>query len=249
VDPGVPPRLIGDPLRVGQILTNLVTNSVKFTEKGEVRVKVIAREQVGEKVKIEVSVRDTGIGMTPEQAARMFQPFMQADGSTTRRYGGTGLGLTICKKLAEMMGGSIWVESEAGVGSTFSFTAWVGVGTATERPKVVPEALNGARVLVVDDNPSARELLADLLDGLPLVVDQVASGVEAVAAVRQATEHPYRIVFMDWNMPGMSGIEAARMIKSDDTARMIKSDDTARMIKSDDTRGRSSPAMERGRQP
>jgi two-component system sensor histidine kinase/response regulator len=215
VDPNVPRRLVGDPLRVGQILTNLVNNSVKFTEKGEVQVKVLVAEKVGEMIKLEFSVRDTGIGMTPEQSARMFQPFMQADGSTTRRYGGTGLGLTICKKLAEMMGGSIWVKSEAGVGSTFAFSAWFGYGTSSEHRKVVPEVLNGARVLVVDDNPSARELLADLLAGLPFAVDQVASGEEAVAAVRQAAgANPYRLVFMDWKMPGMTGIEAAREIRS-----------------------------------
>ena len=216
VDPHVPRRLIGDPLRVGQILTNLVNNSVKFTERGEVHVKVLVGEAVGEKVKLEFSVRDTGIGMTPEQSARMFQPFMQADGSTTRRYGGTGLGLTICKKLVEMMGGSIWVKSEADVGSTFAFTAWFGIGTSTERRRVVPEGLNGARVLVADDNPGAREVLAELLAELPFTVDQVASGSEALAAVRQAAGTPYRIVFMDWKMPGMSGIEAARAIKAGD---------------------------------
>jgi len=215
VGPHVPRRLVGDPLRVGQILTNLVSNAVKFTESGEVQVKVLVGETYGEQVKIEFSVRDTGIGMTPEQAARMFQPFTQADGSITRKYGGTGLGLTICKRLVEMMGGSIWVKSEAGTGSTFSFTAWFGLGEAGERKGVVPESLNGARVLVVDDNPSAREILADRLAMLPFVVDQVASGEEAIAAVRQATAStPYRIVFMDWRMPGMSGVAAARAIKS-----------------------------------
>jgi PAS domain S-box-containing protein len=215
VDPAVPQRLVGDPLRLGQILTNLVNNSVKFTEKGEVQVEVLAVENDGEKVKLEFSVRDTGIGMTPEQSARMFQPFTQADGSTTRKYGGTGLGLTICRKLVEMMGGSIWVNSEAGVGSTFSFTALFGVGAAPARRRVVPEGLNGARVLVADDNPSARELLTEMLADLPFVVDQVASGAEAVAAVRQsAADNPYRIVFMDWKMPGLSGIEAGREIKS-----------------------------------
>jgi PAS domain S-box-containing protein len=215
VEPQVPGRLVGDPLRVGQILTNLVSNAVKFTERGEVQVKVRVGEAHTEQVKIEFSVRDTGIGMTPEQAARMFQPFTQADGSITRKYGGTGLGLTICKRLVEMMGGSIWVKSEAGVGSTFAFTAWFGLGVAGERRRVVPESLNGARVLVVDDNPSAREILADRLAALPFVVEQAASGEEAVAAVRQrSADDPYRIVFMDWKMPGMSGIAAAREIKS-----------------------------------
>ena len=215
VDPHVPPRLIGDPIRIGQILTNLVSNAVKFTESGEVQLKVLVAETYAEKVKIEFSVRDTGIGMTPEQVARMFQPFTQADGSITRRYGGTGLGLTICKRLVEMMGGSIGIESKPGSGSTFSFTAWFGLGADSERRRVVPESLNGARVLVVDDNPAAREVLADRLARLPFVVDQVASGEEAVTVVQQVSGSlPYSIVFMDWQMPGMSGVAAARAIKA-----------------------------------
>lgn len=209
----VPLQLVGDPLRVGQILVNLVNNSVKFTEQGEVHLHVERAEQLGDRVKLKFSVRDTGIGMTPEQCARLFKPFTQADGSTTRKYGGTGLGLTISKRLTEMMGGTIWVESEAGQGSTFSFTAWFGLGVEGKRRKVVPEDLNGARVLVVDDNPGAREVLSDQLSALPFVVDQVASGAEAVAAVRDASS-PYRIVFMDWKMPGMSGIEAGCAIKA-----------------------------------
>jgi PAS domain S-box-containing protein len=209
----VPLRLVGDPLRVGQILVNLVSNSVKFTEQGEVHLRVERADQLGDRIKLKFSVRDTGIGMTPEQAARLFKPFTQADGSTTRKYGGTGLGLTICKRLTEMMGGTIWVESETGRGSTFCFTAWFGLGVEGKRRKVVPEELNGARVLVVDDNPGAREVLSDQLSALPFVVDQVASGAEAVAAVRDAPS-PYRIVFMDWKMPGMSGIEAGCAIKA-----------------------------------
>ena len=209
----VPLHLVGDPLRVGQILVNLVNNSVKFTEQGEVHLHVERAEQLDDRVKLKFAVRDTGIGMTPEQCARLFKPFTQADGSTTRKYGGTGLGLTISKRLTEMMGGTIWVESEAGQGSTFCFTAWFGLGAEGKRRKVVPEDLNGARVLVVDDNPGAREVLSDQLSALPFVVDQVASGAEAVAAVRDASS-PYRIVFMDWRMPGMSGIEAGRAIKA-----------------------------------
>jgi PAS domain S-box-containing protein len=209
----VPLQLVGDPLRVGQILVNLVNNSVKFTEQGEVHLHVERAEQLDDRVKLKFAVRDTGIGMTPEQCARLFKPFTQADGSTTRKYGGTGLGLTISKRLTEMMGGTIWVESEAGQGSTFCFTAWFGLGVEGKRRKVVPEDLNGARVLVVDDNPGAREVLSDQLSALPFVVDQVASGAEAVAAVRDAAL-PYRIVFMDWRMPGMSGIDASRAIKA-----------------------------------
>jgi PAS domain S-box-containing protein len=210
----VPQQLVGDPLRVGQILVNLVNNAVKFTEQGEVQLQVALAERHGDKVKLKFAVRDTGIGMTPEQCARLFQAFTQADGSTTRKYGGTGLGLTISKRLTEMMGGTIWVESEAGKGSTFSFTAWFELGTQSARRKVVPEDLNGARVLVVDDNPGAREVLAEQLSVLPFSVDQVGSGAEAIAAVKGSGASPYRIVFMDWKMPGMTGIEAARLIKS-----------------------------------
>ncbi len=125
-DPREPASAI--PLRLGQILTNLVNNAVKFTEHGEIRVEMELLEQTGEKVQLKFSVRDTGIGMTPEQVGKLFQPFTQADMSTTRKHGGTGLGLTICRRLVELMGGQIWLESEPGVGSTFIFTVWLGVG-------------------------------------------------------------------------------------------------------------------------
>ncbi len=120
-------------------------------------------ETTGEKVHLRFSVRDTGIGMTREQAAKLFQAFTQADMSTTRKHGGTGLGLTISRRLSEMMGGRIWVESEPGVGSTFSFTAWLGVGSATGQRRSLPGQLPGLSVLVVDDNPAAREILGDAL--------------------------------------------------------------------------------------
>ena len=131
----LPPNLIGDPLRLGQILINLVNNAVKFTEQGEVVVSVALEERVPDRVKLKVSVRDSGIGMTPEQTARLFQAFSQADTSTTRKYGGTGLGLSISKRLVEMMGGEIWVESNYGEGSTFLFTAWFGIGSAEPKRK------------------------------------------------------------------------------------------------------------------
>src|SRR6185369_11693072 len=128
VAPGIPEVLLGDPLRLGQILTNFVNNAVKFTEHGEIRLEMELLERTGEKVQLKFSVRDTGMGMTPEQSAKLFQPFTQADMSTTRKHGGTGLGLTICSRLVSLMGGRIGLESEAGVGTTFSFTAWLGVG-------------------------------------------------------------------------------------------------------------------------
>src|SRR5213076_3546306 len=122
VAPGTPEQLLGDPLRLGQILTNFVNNAIKFTEHGEIRLNIDLLERTGEKVQLKFSVRDTGIGMTPEQSAKLFQPFVQADSSATRKHGGTGLGLTISRRLVELMGGRIWLESEPGVGSTFHFT-------------------------------------------------------------------------------------------------------------------------------
>ena len=218
VSPDIPEQLLGDPLRLGQILTNFVNNAVKFTEHGEIGLNIELVERTGEKVQLKFSVRDSGIGMTREQAAKLFQPFTQADMSTTRKHGGTGLGLTICRRLVELMGGRIWLESEPGTGSTFFFTVWLGVGSATGTGKIVPEKLAQLRVLVVDDNPAAREILQEPLSTVASRVDVVASGREAIAAIQQhdATE-PYDIVFMDWRMPGMDGLQASRHIKSDET--------------------------------
>jgi two-component system, sensor histidine kinase and response regulator len=218
VAPAIPERLLGDPLRLGQILTNFVNNAVKFTERGEIGLNIDLLERTGEKVQLKFSVSDTGIGMTREQAAKLFQPFSQADMSTTRKHGGTGLGLSISRKLAELMGGRIWLESEPGVGSTFNFTIWLGVGLASDSERIIPEKLAQLRVLVVDDNPTAREIMQEPLRTLAARVDTIATGKEAIAAVQQhdATD-PYDIVFMDWRMPGMDGLQASRHIKSDET--------------------------------
>jgi two-component system sensor histidine kinase/response regulator len=216
----IPQQLRGDPLRLGQILTNLVNNAVKFTERGEIRLKIELLEKTGEKVQLKFSVRDTGIGMTPEQTAKLFQAFTQADMSTTRKHGGTGLGLTISRKLVEMMGGRIWIESEAGVGSTFIFTVWLGLAAGKGQGKILPEHLPKLNVLVVDDNSAAREILAEALKGVTAHVDLVSSGAEAVAAVKQHDQaSPYDLVFMDWRMPGMDGLEATRRIKQDQLLR------------------------------
>jgi two-component system sensor histidine kinase/response regulator len=214
VPSSLPQDLVGDPLRLGQVITNLVNNAIKFTEHGEVRLKAELLEQTGAKAKLQFSVRDTGIGVTPEQAARLFQPFTQADMTTTRRHGGTGLGLTICKRLVELLGGQIWLESDPGRGSTFFFTAWLGVNLTPGKGRVLPERLSALNVLVVDDNPAAREILADALRGVTRCVDAVASGPEGVAAVRQQdATTPYDVVFMDWRMPGVDGLQAARQIR------------------------------------
>jgi signal transduction histidine kinase len=167
-------RLRGDPLRLGQILINFCNNAIKFTEKGEVAVKGRVLEASGDSLLVKFSVSDTGIGMTEEQIDRLFQAFEQADVSTTRKYGGTGLGLTISKRLAELMGGDVGVTSELSKGSTFWFTACVGKGVVPERQRVLRSDLQGRRVLVIDDNPPARAVLSNLLVGMGFVADEAA---------------------------------------------------------------------------
>jgi two-component system sensor histidine kinase/response regulator len=218
VSPRVPAVLRGDPLRFTQVLTNLVNNAVKFTERGEIRLNIDVREWTGETVQLQCSVQDTGIGMTADQAANLFRPFTQADMSTTRKHGGTGLGLTIARRLVELMGGHIWLESEPAVGTTFHFLAWFGLSAASAVRRVVPERLTNLRVLVVDDNAAAREILREPLRVIVRGVDVAASGAESIAAVRRAdATAPYDVVFMDWRMPGLDGLEASRQIKRDTT--------------------------------
>ena len=176
-DEGVPLDLVGDPLRLGQVLLNLCGNAVKFTQEGEVIVSVRALEIRDDRAVLEFAVRDTGIGMTPEQAAKLFQPFTQADTSTTRKFGGTGLGLSISKRLVEMMGGRIWVESEPGQGSVFRFTATFGrAGRQRAQPASLVGDLRGLRVLVVDDSETSRQILADSLRSMTFEVGLAASG-------------------------------------------------------------------------
>ena len=217
----IPPALLGDPLRLGQVLINLLGNAVKFTETGEIRVVGELLEGTGEKVKLRFSVRDTGIGMTKEQANRLFQAFSQADTSTSRKYGGTGLGLAISKRLVELMGGSIWVDSEPGAGSTFSFTGWFGLSEASAR-KIVPTRLGSLKVLVVDDNAAAREVLEEQLRTIGAEIQQVASGAEAIIAVKDAdTDRPFDVLLVDWRMPGLDGVETARRIRADSSLKSV----------------------------
>jgi len=216
IAPDIPQNLVGDPLRLTQIMTNLINNAVKFTTSGSIKIAGQVVSRSGGKMELRFAVADTGIGMTPEQVARLFQAFTQADGSTTRKYGGTGLGLTISKRLIEMMGGSIVVDSTAGLGSTFSFTAWFElVEKSTEKRRIVPETLTNLRILVVDDNPVAREILTEYLQAMNFRVDEAAGGQTAIEAVLRSADDPYSLVLMDWQMPEMDGIEAARRIKQE----------------------------------
>lgn len=213
--------LIGDPLRLGQVLINLVTNALKFSAGGNVVVsaRCAAGDPASGPVEIQFSVSDEGIGMSPEQVAQLFQPFTQADVSTTRRYGGTGLGLAISRHFVEMMDGRIWVESELGRGSTFHFTArFDRVGTDPRRDQADLEtqlaALAGRPVMVVDDNPIARHILGSLLEKLGLVVI-TADCAEAALARATADDAPnWLVFFVDWKMPRVNGIETIRRLRA-----------------------------------
>ena len=214
IDSSVSKHLRGDPLRLGQILINFCNNAVKFTDQGEVAVKAQVVEEGPDGQLIAFSVSDTGVGLTEEQIGRLFQPFEQADVSTTRKYGGTGLGLAISKSLAELMGGDVDVTSEPGKGSTFRFTARLGKALAAPRRRVLQSDLRGRRVLVIDDNFQARSVLSVMLGSLSFIVDEAPSGEEGIEMVRQAANGGagYDIIFVDWQMPGLDGIETGKRI-------------------------------------
>lgn len=218
----LPTALIGDPLRLGQVLINLGNNAVKFTEQGEIVVGAEVLKEDGEQLELHFWVRDTGIGMSREQCDCMFQSFSQADSSTTRKYGGTGLGLSISRRLVEMMGGSIWVESEPGLGSTFHFRAWLGrQHAAPPRRMFTLDELLGTRALVVDDNASAREILYGMASSFGIEVDVADGGRAALAMLVEAERKalPYDLVLMDWRMPGMDGVETVRQMHTTNLAQ------------------------------
>lgn len=213
----VPLALVGDDMRLGQVLLNLVNNAVKFTPQGEIKVRVNCLERDATTALLRFEVQDTGIGITPEQRAHLFEAFVQADASTTRRYGGTGLGLSISRKLVEMMGGTIWVESEEGKGSSFIFTASLRVQDMfTALSEDADPLLQHLRILVVDDNQSAREIMVGIVESLNLQVQSAADGRAAIQTLETAQQqgHPFHMVMMDWQMPEMDGIAAIRAIRS-----------------------------------
>ena len=216
--PDVPTALVGDPLRLGQVLINLGSNAAKFTDRGEIIVGVAKMGEHEGGVDLHFWVRDTGIGMTPEQCGKLFQSFTQADSSTTRKYGGTGLGLAISKSLVEAMGGRIWVESVPGMGSTFHFQARFGIQAQPQvRRMFRADELQGVRMLLVDDNASAREILASMAKTFGLDVDVAWNGAEALRLIAAAdkTPRPYELVLMDWKMPSMDGVETVRQLRNE----------------------------------
>ena len=213
--PDLPHALVGDPLRLSQVLLNLGNNAVKFTERGEVALTVKDEAHGPGWVDLRFEVRDTGIGIDRAQRERLFQPFEQADASTSRRHGGTGLGLAISRQLVMLMGGELEVHSELGQGSRFFFTLRFPVQESQPRP-VPPrqDGLLGCRTLVVDDNACARELLAEMADRLGLRADCAADGEEALrkVAAAGAAGAPYELVLLDWKMPGMDGVDCAKRV-------------------------------------
>ncbi|MFZ3174866.1 MAG: response regulator [Thiobacillus sp.] len=220
-DVAIPSRLLGDPLRLGQVLLNLCGNAVKFTERGEIELALRCLDVTATALTLQICVRDSGIGMTPEMQGKLFEKFTQADQSTTRRFGGTGLGLAISKNLVELMGGHIWVEdSQPGKGTTLCFTVQLKIAQQAEarRNEMAEQAgplLKGIRVLVVDDNDVSREILAEMLRYFQLDVTTSANGPAALTVLESAADKPFDLVLMDWRMPGMNGDQTAQRIHRD----------------------------------
>jgi signal transduction histidine kinase/DNA-binding response OmpR family regulator len=223
VDPSVPDAVQGDPGRFRQILTNLIGNAVKFTEQGEVVASARLVEEQTNALVLRIEVRDTGIGIPPEAQARLFQAFSQADGSTTRRFGGTGLGLAISRRLVDLMGGEIGVESEADRGSVFWFTVRFAKAAGAVKPAVSasPKALPRVRALVIDDNSTNRQILRVQLQTWGLRVDEAEGGPAGLTCLRAAagSDDPYRVILLDMQMPGMSGLDVAHAVRAEAGSR------------------------------
>mgnify|MGYP003632581141 CR=1 FL=1 len=226
VGPDVPTALVGDPLRLGQVLLNLVGNAVKFTERGEITVGIHTMKANADthangstqanEIWLRFEIRDSGVGLSEEQRSKLFSAFSQADASTTRKYGGTGLGLTISKRLVELMHGEIGVDSLMGEGSTFFFTGKFGLQAQQQQRPVLDPDLKSLRILVVDDNARAREIMLAILDSQQFESTAVASGEEAIRVLEaaQVDGHPFGLVLMDWMMPGLDGLASIQRIRA-----------------------------------
>ena len=212
----IPTALIGDALRLGQVLINLVNNAIKFTEKGNVTLTIKRISHSSDEINLRFEVKDTGIGLSEHQRNKLFNAFSQADESTTRKYGGTGLGLTISKKLVELMKGEIGVESEPGVGSTFYFNAHFGIQPTQRQLSLTAQELNGLKILVIDDYPAAREIMTTMLNSLKFDTLSVEDGFKALQLLETAETQgkPYDLVFVDWHMPDMNGNETIEYIRT-----------------------------------
>jgi len=244
VEPGLPPFFLGDPAKVRQVLLNLVANAVKFTERGEVAVRV-AGSEAGERWKLLFSVRDTGIGIPPDKLGIIFDSFTQAESATSRTYGGTGLGLAISKRIVDQMEGRIWAESAPGKGSTFSFEIELQQGAPPARKPTAPSLdITGLRGLVVDDNETARFILERFLLSKGAAVQTCATGEEAIAATFQAVEAgaPFDFILIDLLLPDMDGFEVARRLR--DAAPLERV--VVMMLTSDDIAGGARRARQEG---
>ncbi len=224
VEESVPTALVGDPNRLHQVLVNLIGNAVKFTDRGEVVLRVAKESEGAGRVRLCFSVRDTGVGISAEVQARLFQPFVQADSSTTRKFGGSGLGLAICRQLVTLMEGEIGVVSELGSGATFWFTAEFPLREAT--PKIIARKadLAGRRGLVVDDNATNREILTRQLAGWKIEARAAADGEEALTLLRvaRAAGEPFQFAILDMQMGGLSGLEVAQAVVADPALAGLK---------------------------
>lgn len=221
ISSAIPGFVIGDPTKIRQVISNLVSNAVKFTKQGEIFVEVSLTSETDTEANILFAIKDTGIGMTEQQISRLFRPFSQADSSSTRRYGGTGLGLAICQKLVTMMGGSIQLSSISGQGSTFTFNLVL----SKTKESVVPDVpahstLKGKRILVIDDYDMNRYIAKIYLEEAGCMVDEAKSSVIALSGIVE-TEFPYHAILIDYQMPEMNGFKLAEIIRSHPTARNI----------------------------
>ena len=204
-----------DPTRFRQVLINLMGNAPKFTESGEIELSLDIEEEEDDRIRVHAKIRDTGIGIPEDKLSTIFEPFKQADGSTTRKYGGTGLGLSICKKISELMGGKVWAESEENTGSTFHFTAWLGKSEDKITKRITPVSLSDKRILIVDDNQSNLKILIHNLESVGMEVVALTEGRDVLSTLQKALEggKPFDLSICDIQMPGMSGYDVAGEIK------------------------------------